>query len=189
MNWNFNPEQYDPNKGGGTFELIPEGDYRCRIEMASESKVKSQGKNFGKDMIVLDFAISGYKTTLKNYIVLDPDNAERTNQNLGRMFDSFGIPVGCMNLVEWIGCVGGVHIVHEEYTKRNGQPGVSAKIGWILKPEEIDVLPPWGETATPGESASAAPAANSGSLTAEQLMAMGWTAKEASVADSLPFDM
>ena len=182
MNWNYNPEQYDPNKGGGEYELIPEGDYRARIEMASEAK----SKKTGKDMIVLDFVISGYKTTIKNYLVLDTENVERTNQNLGRMFDSFGIPTGCMDLLEWVGAVGGVHIKHEEYTKRNGQPGMSAKIGWVLKPEEIDVLPPWGEIAG-SETQTAAPAASGSALTPEQLMAMGWTAKEISVADKLPF--
>ena len=54
--WKYNPENYNPNG----FTLIPEGNYRVRIDTA-ENKVSRSGK----DMIKLTLSVSGNDTTAR----------------------------------------------------------------------------------------------------------------------------
>ena len=146
MNWTYNAKQYDPSKVGG-FELIPEGDHRARIKSATEAKTKREPI---RDMIVLDIEISGYSRSLKYYLVLDgtsEDAIQRTNQSLGTMFSAFGIPAGNFNLQSYAGKVGGVHISHEDYTGTDGKEHTSAKVSWLLLPDQCKDLPPWGTKA------------------------------------------
>ena len=100
INWKFDANQFDPDK---TFELIPVGDHRVRVESAEEQISKT-----GRDMVKLTLAVSGYGSRLFHYIVFMDDRPDITNQNLGMFFDSFGIRPGDMNLQNWIGKVGAV---------------------------------------------------------------------------------
>lgn len=133
MKWTFDANQYDANK---TFELIPVGDHRVRIETVEEQI----SKNTGYEMLKLTLSVSGYGSKLFHYVVFMPDRSEITNQNLGTIFDSFGIQQGNMNIYEWQGKVGAARVKHEQY---DGKP--QAKIAYFLLRSKQDDLPPWQE--------------------------------------------
>ena len=133
MKWTFDANQYDANK---TFELIPVGDHRVRIETVEEQI----SKNTGYEMCKLTLSASGYGSKLFHYVVFMPDRPEITNQNLGTIFDSFGIQQGNMNIYEWQGKVGAARVKHEQY---DGKP--QAKIAYFLLRSKQDDLPPWQE--------------------------------------------
>lgn len=133
MKWTFDANQYDANK---TFELIPVGDHRVRIETVEEQI----SKNTGYEMLKLTLSVSGYGSKLFHYVVFMPDRSEITNQNLGTIFDSFGIQQGNMNIYEWQGKVGAARVKHEQY---DGKP--QAKIAYFLLQSKQDDLPPWQE--------------------------------------------
>jgi len=132
INWKFDANQYDPNK---SFELIPVGDHRVRIETVEEQTSKS-----GNDMLRLTLSVSGYGSKLFHYIVFMPDKPEITNQSLGSVFDSFGITPGDMNFYGWQGRVGAARVKHEQY---DGKP--QAKIAYFLLRSKQGDLPPWQE--------------------------------------------
>jgi hypothetical protein len=132
IRWKFDANQYDPNK---SFELIPVGDHRVRIETVDEQTSKS-----GNDMLKLTLSVSGYGSKLFHYIVLMPDKPEITNQSLGSVFDSFGITPGDMNFYGWQGHVGAARVKHEQY---DGKP--QAKIAYFLLRSKQGDLPPWQE--------------------------------------------
>ena len=69
-----------------------------------------------------------------------------TNQKLGELWNSFGIPQGNFDLNVWIGKSGAARVKHEEY---NGE--VSPKIAFFIGKERQDKLMPWKE---PSKSAS-----------------------------------
>lgn len=133
IGWKFDANQYDPNK---SFELIPVGDHRVRIETVEEQI----SKNTGYEMLKLTLSVSGYGSKLFHYVVFMPDKSEITNQNLGTIFDSFGIQQGNMNIYEWQGKVGAARVKHEQY---DGKP--QAKIAYFLLRSKQDDLPPWQE--------------------------------------------
>ncbi len=130
MSWNY---QRDESTG---FKPIPVGDHRIRIAKAEKAVSKT-----GKDMLTLEFEVSGYNSKLYHYIVFLPDRPEITNRNLTQFFDSFkDIPDGDFNTANWIGKVGACAVKHEEY---NGN--VSAKIKWFIHKDKQGNLPPWKE--------------------------------------------
>lgn len=133
IRWKFDANQYDPNK---SFELIPVGDHRVRIETVEEQI----SKNTGYEMFKLTLSASGYGSKLFHYVVFMPDRPEITNQNLGTIFDSFGIQQGNMNIYEWQGKVGAARVKHEQY---DGKP--QAKIAYFLLRSKQGDLPPWQE--------------------------------------------
>lgn len=146
MTWTYNAKQYDPSRVGG-YELIPEGDHRARIKSAVEGKTKREPI---REMIVLEIEISGYSRSLKYYLVLDGTSEEavqRTNQSLGTLFATFGIQPGNFSLQSYVGKVGAVHITHEAYTGTDGKEHTSAKVAWLLLPNQSKDLPPWGTKA------------------------------------------
>jgi hypothetical protein len=69
-----------------------------------------------------------------------PDNQKLTNQKLGELWNSFGIPQGNFNLQEWVGKVGAAKVKHEDY---NGEP--TAKIAYFINKDRQDKLPAWKE--------------------------------------------
>ena len=156
MNWTYNANDYDPNKG--MYELIPVGDHRCRIKDVTEGQTKKEPI---RDMITLELEISGYETTLKHYLVLDPANPQRTNQNLGSVFNGFGIPAGDMNTAAWKGKSGGVRVKHETYTGTDGKEHEAARVSYLLTPDKTQALPAWkstgGAPATPATSGAFQP--------------------------------
>lgn len=135
INWDFNPDEYDLN---GSFQLIPVGKYRVRIENAEEKISKS-----GLSMIKLTLKVSGYNSQVWHYLVLNPANRKFTNQKLGEFWNSFNIPDGNFNLEFWKGKVGGVNIKHDEY---NGE--MQVRVNYFLKREVVEQLPAWQEKGT-----------------------------------------
>ena len=132
INWSFNSNDYSEQ----SFKAIPVGDYRVRIASAEEQT----SSNSGRQMIKLVLDVSGYNSTIWHYIVFMPDNQKLTNQKLGELWNSFGIPQGNFNLQQWVGKVGAAKVKHEDY---NGEP--SAKIAYFINKDRQDKLPAWQE--------------------------------------------
>ena len=135
IEWKFNSENYNPN----SYELVPPGDYRVRIENAEEQTSKT-----GKPMIKMTLKVSGYEGNLWNYMVFDnstPETHRRTDNNLGRIFDSFGIPQGDMNIENWKGKIGAATIKNEPDNKGT----MRAVVSWFIQRDKQDSLPMWQE--------------------------------------------
>ena len=135
IEWRFNPEDYNPDR----FELVPPGDYRVRIENAEEQTSKS-----GYPMIKLTLKVSGYNGNIWHYMVFMNDSPERirmTNDNLGRIFDSFGIQQGDLNLEHWKGRVGAAAIKNEPDNKGN----MRAAVNYFIPREKQEELEEWRE--------------------------------------------
>lgn len=139
INWNFNAD--DVEEG---FPLIPVGDHRVRIATAEE---KQSGK--GNDMIKLTLDISNYPGHLFYYLVFMPDNTKMTNTSLKRLWESFGIAQGNLNLASWIGKVGACRVKHDLY---NGEE--TAKVSYFLDKRKQESLPPWVERSSNRTSAA-----------------------------------
>lgn len=131
MGWNYQRDETKP-----TPKPIPVGKHRIRIAKAEKAVSKT-----GKDMLTLQFDVSGYNSKLFHYIVFLPDRPEITNRNLTQFFDSFkDIPEGDFNTDHWTGKVGACEVKHEDY---NGEP--SAKVKFFIKKEDQANLPAWKE--------------------------------------------
>ena len=134
-NWKYNPENY--NASG--FGLIPEGNYRVRIESALEKTSRS-----GKDMIELTLAVSGYNSKIWYYLVFDSSSeqmTQMTDQRLGSIYDSFRIEPGDFNMDNWEGQTGGAHI-----RQRADDSGtMRSEVSYFLSHKKVDALPEWIE--------------------------------------------
>lgn len=138
-NWTFDPSQYEEKD----FQIIPVGDYRVRIADVVEKRFNSGNEGYE---ITLD--VSGYNSKLWFYLVLNPNEVQKTNQRIGEFFKSFGITNTAMGTgKQWIGMVGAARVKHEEY---NGN--MSAKVAYVLDPKRAEKLEPWKE---PGKAAAA----------------------------------
>ena len=131
VNWNFNAADYEET----SFKPIPVGDHRVRIASAEE-----QTSSSGRQMIKLVLEVSGYSSTIWHYIVFMPENQKLTNQKLGELWNSFGIPQGNFILSMWVGRVGAAKVKHETY---NNEP--SAKVAYFISKDRQDKLPAWKE--------------------------------------------
>ena len=134
MLWNYKPEDFREDNYG----IIPEGNYRVRIEKAEEQVSRSSGK----PMIKLTLAVSGYGSKIWCYQVLDNSDREheqKTNQRLGTIFNSFAIAQGNMNLSDWEGKTGGAYIRHGKDAQNNAR----AEVAYFLYRKEVDLLPAW----------------------------------------------
>ena len=135
-NWKYNPENY--NESG--FGLIPEGNYRVRIESALEKTSRT-----GKDMVELTLAVSGYSTKIWYYLVFDSSSeftTQMTDQRLGSIYDSFNITPGDFNFDNWEGKTGGARIrqrANDSGTMRN-------EISYFISRKKVDALPVWIES-------------------------------------------
>ncbi len=145
ISWNFCASDYTENN----FQPIPIGDHRVRIAAAEE-----QTSSSGNQMIKLTLDVSGYSSTIWHYIVFMNDNPQMTNQRLGELWDSFGMPQGNFNLASWVGKVGAARIKHDTY-----EGNIKPKVSYFLARSKQDKLPPWKEGAgKQATSASAVPA-------------------------------
>ena len=131
IDWKFDSNDYEEQ----SFKPIPVGDHRVRIASAEE---QISSKN--KQMIKLVLNVSGYNSTIWHFIVFMPDNQKLTNQKLGELWNSFGIPQGNFNLNSWVGKVGAAKVKHEDY---NGEP--TAKIAYFINKDRQEKLPAWKE--------------------------------------------
>ena len=71
----------------------------------------------------------------------NPDRIRMTNDNLGRIFDSFGIQAGDLNLEHWKGKVGAAAIKNEPDNKGN----IRASVNYFIQREKQNSLPMWQE--------------------------------------------
>ena len=131
IDWKFDSNDYEEQ----SFKPIPVGDHRVRIASAEE-----QISGSGRQMIKLVLDVSGYNSTIWHYIVFMSENQKLTNQKLGELWNSFGIPQGNFNLQSWVGKVGAAKVKHEEY---NGES--NAKIAYFISKDRQDKLPAWQE--------------------------------------------
>ena len=131
LEWQFNAADYQREKA------ITPGKYRVKIESAEEQTAKS-----GKDMIKLTLNISGISQKLYYYLVFLPEKPEITNNNLGRIFDSFGIEAGNLNVLEWKGKLGAAELENELDNSGDMRP----KVKYFLKRKEQENLPAWQES-------------------------------------------
>lgn len=123
MNWDFKREETK-------FEVVPEGEHRCRIKEVE----KAVSKN-GNDMLIVKLEISGYKGLVFHYITFMTDHPDITNRMLTQVFDSFGIEDGNFNIGTWTGKAGGVMIKHDEEER--------AKVSYFLNKKKQESLPAW----------------------------------------------
>lgn len=131
VNWNFNPNEVEETPD------VPEvGNYRARIESVIERKSKSN-----KDMFEIKLKLSGTNARVFYYLVFDPTNTQMTNTNLSKIWNSFGIVQGNLNISSWIGHVGALRIKHEPYNGEN-----TAKVHYFIEKAKQDTLPPWQES-------------------------------------------
>ena len=127
--WNFEREEQQ-------FEIIPEGAYRIRIKSAEKAVSKT-----GKDMLALQFDVSGQTRILYHYIVFLPDRPEITNRNLTQFFDSFaGIKEGDFDTSHWVGQVGACRVKHEDYND-----SLTERIKYFIPYSKQGELPEWQE--------------------------------------------
>ena len=123
------------------FSVIPEGEYRIRIREAEKAVSKK-----GRDMLSLQFDVSGRNEILFHYIVFLEDKPEITNRMLTQFFDSFkDIPEGDFNLANWVGKVGACKVRHEESDYNGGS--IQARIHYFISADKAANLPPWSEPA------------------------------------------
>ena len=143
INWNYNPEHFTEND----FAPIPAGDHRVRIFDVVAKTFSSGNEGFE---ITLD--VSGHKSKLWLYLVLDHNDPQKTNQRIGTFFESFGIvDYDLSHYRGWVGKIGAVRVRHEEY-----HGAMKAKVAFCLSRKNQDKLPAWkGETATAAATATA----------------------------------
>ena len=146
MEWNFNAADYKEI----SFEAIPVGDYRVRIEDAQETKSKSDN-----DMIKVTLSISGKNSKLFHNITFLTDNPQMTNQKLGEFWESFGIQMGNLNIATWKGKVGACRVKHEMYNGEN-----QAKVSYFRNRKEQEKLPAWVEPGNGNGNSNTAVAVN-----------------------------
>lgn len=131
IDWKFDSNDYEEQ----SFKPIPVGDHRVRIASAEE-----QTSNSGRQMIKLVLNVSGHNSTIWHYIVFMPENQKLTNQKLGELWNSFGIPQGNFNLQQWVGKVGAAKVKHETYNNEQ-----NAKIAYFIGKDRQEKLPAWQE--------------------------------------------
>ena len=139
--WIFNSNDYEEK----SFQIVPVGDHRVRIEDVTERTFNS-----GNEGYEITLTVSGHSSRLWYYLVLDRNDAKRTNQRIGEFFNSFGITDTHLGSgKQWIGKVGAVRVKHEEYGG-----SMSAKVAFVISRKNQEKLPP------AKFSGGAAPAAN-----------------------------
>jgi hypothetical protein len=110
--WDYDGSQY--SKEDFVFQIAPEGEHSVKI-----LDVRYKEASTGKDMYVLKLGLVEDTGILFYNLVFDPDKPQMTNQNLGRIYDSFDIPAGEMDSTKWIGKVGAAKIKHETYNNKD----------------------------------------------------------------------
>lgn len=130
ISWSFDPSQYQEK----SFEIIPVGDYRARIEDVVEKTFSSGNQGYE-----ITLTINGYSSRMWFYLVLDPSNPTATNQRLGDFFNSFGITNYAMGSgKQWIGAAGAVRVKHRDY-----QGQTKADVAYCIARNRQDKLPAW----------------------------------------------
>ena len=147
INWTFNKNDFKINENTNT--LIPEGDHRVVVSRVTIKTYSSGNEGFE---IMLD--VSGYPGKLWHRIIMDPNNPEKTNQHLGKFFESFDITNYDLNDFEsWVGKDGAVRVKHDSY---NGS--LTAKVLFCITRAYQAKLPAWGQPSRPKSDGRTLPA-------------------------------
>jgi len=137
LGWNYDPSKYKKDAPTTEYVLIPEGLHQVRIIKVEVMQAKS-----GKEMLAIRMVPLDYqeKTALTYFLVKDYENSDRTNQNVGRMFDCFDMMNWSSDARDdtdhWLGCWGGVEIIHKEREGKDGRKRLFAEIKRLLTQEE-----------------------------------------------------
>lgn len=102
------------------------GDYRVVITKVEEKQSKS-----GNDMLVVTVQPNNSDLKINHYIVKN----EYYNRNMTDLFDSFDIPEGNFNFLEWIGAIGAAKLAEDD----KGY----LKVRWFINKEKAQSLPEW----------------------------------------------
>ncbi len=133
IDWKYNPENYESE----SYDLIPAGEYRVKIEDAAEQVSQS-----GKDMIRLKLKVNGYSVPLWYYMVFDNSTEEskkRTDQRLGAIYESFEIERGNVNVNDWKGKTGGARV--KQRADNKGE--MRSEVHYFLSRKKVTTLPAW----------------------------------------------
>ena len=140
-NWTYDAKDYNPD---GHFAPIPPGDYRVRIEEAEETT-----SHAGNEMFKLTLSVSGKKNKLWFYVVFpypeDPKYLQKkqmTNQKLGEIWESFGLKVGDMNVLNWRGKVGAARV---KQVRNETMGEMQNAVSYFLTKKRQKELPAWQE--------------------------------------------
>jgi hypothetical protein len=125
--WDYDATQYSK---GGAFSIAPEGEHQVKIV---DVDYKTTSTN--KDMYVLKCKLVNSPGSVFYNLVFLPDKPEVTNQNLGAIYDSFGIREGEMDANKWINKIGAVMVEHESYSDRKGLEKERAIVKYFLTQE------------------------------------------------------
>lgn len=132
INWNYKHENLNINDPS----LIPEGDHRVVVNRVTVKTYSTGNEGFE---IMLD--VSGYPNKLWHRIILDPLNPDRTNHNISKFLESFGITdYNLNNYEDWVGKDGAVRVKHEVY---NGS--IMPKVLFCITRAYQGKLPAWGQ--------------------------------------------
>ena len=100
----------------------------------------------GDQMIALTLEVNGYKKKpVLDWVIFkdsDEEKRQKTNQKLGRIFDSFQIKPGDLNPADWEGKDGGafIYITEEEY--QGSKRKVNRVRNYLIR-ETVETLPFW----------------------------------------------
>ena len=137
INWNYDSSAYSKQD----FTPIPEGAYRVRITKAEEKTSKS-----GYQMIALTLEVNGYKKKpVLDWVVFndkDEESIQRTNQKIGRIFDSFQIKQGDLTPANWEGKDGGAYIKIQEEEYQGTKRKRNQIVNYLVR-EKVEELPFW----------------------------------------------
>lgn len=148
--WNYKREEQ-------TFEQVPVGKHRIRV--LSVDKTVSQSS--GRDMLAIQFEVSGMNNILYHYIVFNPEDPKMTNRMLTAFYDAFdGIPEGSTDIVSWLGKVGACMV------KVDKNDPDRTRLSYFIKADKQGDLPPWKEPeASSSRKSTSAPAGFGGMQT------------------------
>lgn len=147
--WNYQREEQ-------TFEQVPVGKHRIRVLAVD----KAVSQSSGRDMLAIQFEVSGMNNILYHYIVFNPEDPKMTNRMLTAFYDAFAdIPEGSTDIVSWLGKVGACMV------KVDKNDPDRTRLSYFIKADKQADLPPWKE---PEASASRQSAPTSTGFTAMQ---------------------
>ena len=147
MPYHYDSRNYDPSAEFEP-ELIPPGDYICKVEAARWDTTRS-----GFEMIVLQLAVKGFRSRLWYNVVCKcdtPEEQKKTDQWVGSVFAAFGLsPSADVQVSPLVGKVGAVHVKNEN---RDGE--MRARAAYLLKRDKAVAL---SNSATDAKAAGTQP--------------------------------
>lgn len=117
-NWDYHREERPK---------LEEGNYRVSVVNVEETISKSSGN----PMLVIQIQPNESKIKINHYIVKN----DYFNRNMTEFFDSFDVPEGNFNFLEWIGAVGAARLEYDENDY--------LKVRWFINKTKAEQLPPW----------------------------------------------